>query len=37
MEVELTADDVRELEDASAKIKIAGARYSAFHEQLVGR
>jgi aryl-alcohol dehydrogenase-like predicted oxidoreductase len=37
MEAELTADDVRALEDATAKIKIAGARYSAFHEQLVGR
>jgi aryl-alcohol dehydrogenase-like predicted oxidoreductase len=37
MKVELTADDVRALEDASSKIKIEGARYSKFHEQLVGR
>src|SRR6266568_828134 len=35
--VELTAEDVRALEDASSKIKLEGARYSAFHEQLVGR
>jgi aryl-alcohol dehydrogenase-like predicted oxidoreductase len=37
VDVELTADDVRALEDASSKIKIEGARYSKFHEQLVGR
>jgi aryl-alcohol dehydrogenase-like predicted oxidoreductase len=36
-DVELTPDDVRALEDASAKIKIEGARYSPFHAQLVGR
>ncbi len=36
-EVELTADDVRALEDASSKIKLEGARYPKFHEQLVGR
>jgi aryl-alcohol dehydrogenase-like predicted oxidoreductase len=35
--VELTPDEVRALEDASSKIKIEGARYSKFHEQLVGR
>jgi aryl-alcohol dehydrogenase-like predicted oxidoreductase len=35
--VELTADDVRDLEDASSKIKLEGARYPAFHAQLVGR
>jgi aryl-alcohol dehydrogenase-like predicted oxidoreductase len=35
--VELTADDVRTLEDASSKIRIEGARYSPFHQQLVGR
>ncbi|HMG87663.1 MAG TPA: aldo/keto reductase [Terracidiphilus sp.] len=35
--VELSADDVRTLEEASAKIKIEGARYSPFHQQLVGR
>jgi aryl-alcohol dehydrogenase-like predicted oxidoreductase len=35
--VDLTPDDVRVLEDASSKIKLEGARYSKFHEQLVGR
>jgi aryl-alcohol dehydrogenase-like predicted oxidoreductase len=35
--VELTDQDVRALEEASAKIKISGARYSAFHQQLVDR
>ena len=35
--VELTADDVRALEVASSKIKVEGARYPKFHEQLVGR
>jgi aryl-alcohol dehydrogenase-like predicted oxidoreductase len=37
LKVELTPDDVRALEDASSKIKLEGARYSKFHEQLVGR
>lgn len=36
-QVELTREDVRALEDASAKIKLEGARYPKFHEQLVGR
>jgi aryl-alcohol dehydrogenase-like predicted oxidoreductase len=36
-EVALTSDDVRALEDASSKIKLEGARYPKFHEQLVGR
>ena len=36
-DVELTPDDVRSLEDASSKIKLQGARYPKFHEQLVGR
>jgi aryl-alcohol dehydrogenase-like predicted oxidoreductase len=35
--VELTSDDVRALEEASSKIKLEGARYPKFHEQLVGR
>jgi aryl-alcohol dehydrogenase-like predicted oxidoreductase len=35
--VELTADDVRALEDASSSVKVEGARYSPFHAQLVGR
>ncbi len=37
VKVELTPDDVRVLEDASSKIKLEGARYPKFHEQLVGR
>jgi aryl-alcohol dehydrogenase-like predicted oxidoreductase len=35
--VELTAVDVQELETASSAIKIEGARYSPFHQSLVGR
>ncbi len=35
--VELTSDDVRALEEASSKIKLEGARYPKFHQQLVGR
>jgi len=35
--VELTPEDVRALEEASSKIKLEGARYSKFHEKLVGR
>ena len=35
--VELTPDDGRSLEEASSKIKLQGARYPKFHEQLVGR
>ena len=35
--VELTAEDLRNLEEASAHIPIVGARYPAFHEKLVGR
>src|SRR5271169_6405089 len=35
--VHLTPDDVRALEEASSKIKLEGARYPKFHEQLVGR
>jgi aryl-alcohol dehydrogenase-like predicted oxidoreductase len=36
-EVELTPDDVHALEDGSANIKLEGARYSEFHQKLVGR
>lgn len=36
-QVELSPEDVRALEEASAKIKIEGDRYSPFHAQLVGR
>jgi aryl-alcohol dehydrogenase-like predicted oxidoreductase len=35
--VNLTPEDVQALEEASSKVKLEGARYSKFHEQLVGR
>src|SRR5579871_3270949 len=35
--IELTAEDVQALEEASSKVKLEGARYSPFHQQLVGR
>jgi aryl-alcohol dehydrogenase-like predicted oxidoreductase len=35
--VELTPDEIRELETASSEIKLEGARYPAFHQSLVGR
>jgi len=35
--VELTPDDLREIEDAAAKIKVEGARYTEKLEQLTGR
>jgi aryl-alcohol dehydrogenase-like predicted oxidoreductase len=35
--VELTTEDVKALEAASSKVKLEGARYSPFHQQLVGR
>jgi aryl-alcohol dehydrogenase-like predicted oxidoreductase len=37
LKVNLTPEDVFDLEDVSSKIKIEGARYPKFHEQLVGR
>jgi len=37
LKVKLTPENVRALEDASSKIKLAGARYPKFYEQLVGR
>ena len=36
-EVELTAEDLRAIETASSQIKVEGARYPEFHEQLTGR
>jgi aryl-alcohol dehydrogenase-like predicted oxidoreductase len=36
-DVELTAQDVSELESASARINLVGARYPEFHQKLVGR
>jgi len=33
----LTDEDVQALEEASSKVKVAGARYSPFHQTLVGR
>ena len=35
--IKLTPEDVRTLEEASSKVKVEGARYSPFHQQLVGR
>ena len=35
--VQLTPDDMRDLETASSQIKLEGARYPAFHQTLVGR
>jgi aryl-alcohol dehydrogenase-like predicted oxidoreductase len=35
--IKLTPDDLRALEDESAKIKLEGARYPEFHQKLVGR
>jgi aryl-alcohol dehydrogenase-like predicted oxidoreductase len=35
--VELTANDLREIEEAASKIAIQGARYSDFHQSLTGR
>jgi aryl-alcohol dehydrogenase-like predicted oxidoreductase len=37
LNVKLTADDLSAIETASSHIKIEGARYSDFHEKLVGR
>jgi len=37
LKVELSAEDVVALEDASSRIKIEGARYPEFHQKLVGR
>jgi aryl-alcohol dehydrogenase-like predicted oxidoreductase len=37
LNVELTPFDVQELETASSQIKLEGARYSPFHQSLVGR
>jgi aryl-alcohol dehydrogenase-like predicted oxidoreductase len=35
--IELTSDEVKSLEDAFSKKKVEGARYSPFHQSLVGR
>jgi aryl-alcohol dehydrogenase-like predicted oxidoreductase len=37
LQLKLTPDDLRELEEASSQIQIAGARYPDFHQSLVGR
>jgi aryl-alcohol dehydrogenase-like predicted oxidoreductase len=37
VEVGLTPEDLRAIEDASSHIKPQGARYSEFHQQLTGR
>ena len=36
-DVELTLEDLRAIENASSNIKVEGARYPEFHEQLTGR
>ena len=36
-DVELTPEDLRAIESAASNIKFEGARYSEFHEKLVGR
>jgi aryl-alcohol dehydrogenase-like predicted oxidoreductase len=35
--VELTSDDLREIDSAASKITVQGARYSEQHERLTGR
>jgi diketogulonate reductase-like aldo/keto reductase len=35
--VELTSDDLREIESASSKIKVVGARYPEEIERMTGR
>jgi hypothetical protein len=35
--VELTADDLREIESAAARIRVQGARYPEELEQMTGR
>lgn len=37
VEVELSADDLRAIEDAASKVKIQGARYPQHHQNMVGR
>ncbi len=36
-DLELTPEDLRAIESASSQIKVQGARYAEFHEQLTGR
>jgi aryl-alcohol dehydrogenase-like predicted oxidoreductase len=36
-DVKLAPEDLRALESASSNIKVEGARYPEFHEQLTGR
>ena len=36
-EIELTADDLRDIESAASKIKVEGARYPDRLEQMAGR
>jgi aryl-alcohol dehydrogenase-like predicted oxidoreductase len=36
-DVEVTADDLREIEDAASKITVQGARYPEHLERLTGR
>jgi aryl-alcohol dehydrogenase-like predicted oxidoreductase len=36
-DVELSADDLREIDDAAAGIEVQGARYPDFMQRLIGR
>jgi aryl-alcohol dehydrogenase-like predicted oxidoreductase len=36
-DVELTADDLREIDEAAAGIEVQGARYPDFMQRLIGR
>ena len=35
--VELTADDLREIEDAASKLRVQGARYSEAAQKMIDR
>ena len=37
LNVELTPDDLNEIEEAASNISVQGNRYSDFHESLTGR
>ena len=36
-DVELTADDLREIDEAARQIEVQGARYPDFMQRLIGR
>jgi aryl-alcohol dehydrogenase-like predicted oxidoreductase len=37
LEIELTSDELRELDDASGRIEVHGARYPEHLQKMVGR